>query len=150
MLTAKLTTGQRVGDLRELSGRFEAWRKEWVAVEPEARAFRQALDRPAPSQPQLTPGLARLLEFLDWNVDYLKSLENMVAALTQTAEQDRHLVRKLVDDLLEESKKLLLLPFGTLSTSFPKLVRDLCRDQGKDADLVLRGEEVEIDKRILE
>ena len=150
MLTAKLTTGQRVGDLRELSGRFEAWRKEWVAVEPEARAFRQALDRPAPSQPQLTPGLARLLEFLDWNVDYLKSLENMVAALTQTAEQDRHLVGKLVDDLLEESKKLLLLPFGTLSTSFPKLVRDLCRDQGKDADLVMRGEEVVIDKRILE
>lgn len=150
MLTAKLTTGQRVGDLRELSGRFEAWRKEWVAVEPEARAFRQAIDRPAPSQPQLTPGLARLLEFLDWNVDYLKLLENQVAAITQTAEQDRHLVGKLVDDLLEDSKKLLLLPFGTLSTSFPKLVRDLCRDQGKDADLVMRGEEVEIDKRILE
>ena len=33
---------------------------------------------------------------------------------------------------------------------FPKLVRDLCRDQGKEADLVIRGEEVEIDKRILE
>jgi len=150
MLTAKLTTGQRVEDLREVARQFEAWRKEWVAVEPDARAFRQALDRPAPSQPRLTPGLARLLEFLDWNVDYLKSLENRVAAITQTAEQDRHLVGKLVDDLLEESKKLLLLPFGTLSTSFPKLVRDLCRDQGKDADLVLRGEEVEIDKRILE
>ena len=150
MLMAKLTTGQRVEDLREVAHQFEAWRKVWVAVEPDARAFRQALDRPAPSQPRLTPGLARLLEFLDWNVDYLKSLENRVAAITQTAEQDRHLVGKLVDDLLEESKKLLLLPFGTLSTSFPKLVRDLCRDQGKDADLVLRGEEVEIDKRILE
>jgi len=150
MLTAKLTTGQRVSDLRELSGRFEAWRKEWGAIEPEARAFRQALDRPASSEPQLTPGLARLLEFLDWNLDHLKSFESKVAALTRTAEQDRHVVGKLVDDLLEDSKKLLLLPFGTLSTLFPKLVRDLCRDQGKDADLVMRGEEVEIDKRILE
>src|SRR5262249_44098090 len=48
------------------------------------------------------------------------------------------------------SKKLLMLPLATLGALFPKLVRDLCRDQGKEADLVIRGEEVEIDKRILE
>src|SRR5690606_32942515 len=51
---------------------------------------------------------------------------------------------------LDDSKKLLLLPFGTLTASLPKLVRDLCRDQGKEADLTIRGEEVEIDKRVLE
>ena len=73
-----------------------------------------------------------------------------MAALTRTAEQDRHAIGKLVDDLLEDSKKLLLLPFATLAAPFPKLVRDLCRDQGKEADLVIHGEEVEIDKRILE
>jgi len=39
---------------------------------------------------------------------------------------------------------------ATLGALFPKLVRDLCRDQGKEADLVIRGEEFEIDKRILE
>jgi two-component system chemotaxis sensor kinase CheA len=43
-----------------------------------------------------------------------------------------------------------MLPLATLGAYFPKLVRDLCRDQGKEADLVIRGEEVEIDKRILE
>jgi two-component system chemotaxis sensor kinase CheA len=31
-----------------------------------------------------------------------------------------------------------------------KLVRDLCRDQGKEAELTIHGEEVTIDKRILE
>ncbi|MBI2295187.1 MAG: response regulator [Betaproteobacteria bacterium] len=152
MLTAKLTTGQRVNDLRELAGRFEAWRKEWGAVEPEVRALRQALDRAAPgrAEPRLAPRLAGLLEFFDWNLDYLKSLENKGAALTRTAEQDFRVVGKLVDDLLEDSKKLLLLPFATIAAPFPKLVRDLCRDQGKEADLAIRGEEVEIDKRILE
>jgi two-component system chemotaxis sensor kinase CheA len=152
MLTAKLTTGQRVDDLRELAGRFEAWRKERVAVEPEARALRQALDQAAPglAGPQLAPRVAGLLGFFEWNLDYFKSLENKVVALTRTAEQDRHVVGKLVDDLLEDSKKLLMLPFATLAAPLPKLVRDLCRDQGKEADLVIRGEEVEIDKRILE
>jgi two-component system chemotaxis sensor kinase CheA len=140
MLAAKLATGQRAEDLRTLASRFVAWRKEWTAVEPEARALRQ-------SPP---PGLARLLEFLDWNLDQLDSLEGEVAALGRTADQDRQTIGKLVDDLLEESKKLLLLPFATLAAPFPKLVRDLCRDQGKEADLVIRGEEVEMDKRILE
>jgi two-component system chemotaxis sensor kinase CheA len=140
MLTAKLTTGQRAADVRALANRFAAWRKEWTAVEPEAHALRQS----AP------PGVARLLEFLDWNLVHLGSLEGYVAALSRTADQDRQVIGKLVDDLLEESKKLLLLPFATLAAPFPKLVRDLCRDQGKEADLVVRGEEVEIDKRILE
>ena len=152
MLTAKLAIGQRAEELRELAHRFKAWRKEWAAVEPEARALRQAIDRPAPGRGDhpASPGLARLLEFFDWNLDYLRSLESKFAALTRTAEQNHHVIGKLVDDLLEDSKKLLLLPFATLAAQFPKLVRDLCRDQGKEADLVIRGEEVEIDKRILE
>ncbi len=151
MLTAKLTTGQRAEDLRRLANRFVAWRKEWTAVAPEARALRQSLERPARGPAGHPPsGLARLLGFLDWNLDQLDSLEGHVAALSRTADQDRQTIGKLVDDLLEESKKLLLLPFATLAAPFPKLVRDLCRDQGKEADLVVRGEEVEIDKRILE
>jgi two-component system chemotaxis sensor kinase CheA len=152
MLAAKLSTGQRAEDVRALANRFVTWKKEWTAVEPEARALRQAMDRKTPGgtvQPP-TPSLARVLEFLEWNLDHLKSLEGHVAALSRTADQDRQMIGKLVDDLLEESKKLLLLPFATLAAAFPKLVRDLCRDQGKEADLVVRGEEVEIDKRILE
>jgi two-component system chemotaxis sensor kinase CheA len=42
------------------------------------------------------------------------------------------------------------LPLATLGVLLAKLVRDLCRDQGKEAELVIRGEEVTIDKRILE
>jgi two-component system chemotaxis sensor kinase CheA len=149
MLTAKLITSQRVEDLRELARPFEAWRNEWTAVEPDARVLHQAMDRPAPGHSP-SRGLARLLEFFDQNLDHLKSLESSVAALTRTAEHDRLVIGKLVDDLLKDSKQLLLLPSATLIASFPKLVRDLCRDLGKEADLVMHGEEVEIDKRILE
>ena len=56
-----------------------------------------------------------------------------MAGLARTADQDRQVIGKLVDDLLAGSKKLLLLPFATLAAPFPKLVRDLCHDQGKKA-----------------
>src|SRR5882762_10449117 len=94
--------------------------------------------------------LRGLAEFFDWNHDYLRALEGKVAALRRTAEQDRLLIGKLVDDLLENSKKLLMLPLARLAGLLSKLVRDLCRDQGKEAELTIRGEEVTIDKRILE
>lgn len=80
----------------------------------------------------------------------LKAMQAGLAGLTQAAQQDSDVVAKLVDDLLENSKKLLLLPFSTISAPLPKLVRDQCRDQGKEADFSIHGEEIEIDKRILE
>lgn len=152
MLTAKQATGQRAAELRELLQRFETWTREWAAMEPEARALRQEIEQAAPGRSTAEPGpaVARLLDFTDWNVNHLRSVESRLVALTRSAEQNYHVIGKLVDDLLEDSKNLLLLPFGTLSAQFPKLVRDLCRDQGKEAELVIEGEDVELDKRILE
>ena len=152
MFAAKLTSGQHVADLRELAERFEEWNKEWATVQREVRALRQTFERPPSAQGAvpLAPALTRLVEFFDWNHDYLRSLGSKLAALSRAAEQDHLAIGKLVDDLVQDSKKLLMLPLATLGALFPKLVRDLCRDQGKEADLVIRGEEVEIDKRILE
>jgi two-component system chemotaxis sensor kinase CheA len=149
MLAAKSATGRHAADLRELTDRFGAWTKEWAAVQPEVRALRQSLERPVQAAAS-RQSLARLVEFFDWNHDYLRWLEGKLAALCRTAEQDRLDVGKLVDDLLKDSKKMLMLPLATLSALFPKVVRDLCRDQVKEADLVIHGAEIEMDKRILE
>jgi two-component system, chemotaxis family, sensor kinase CheA len=148
MLGAKLAANQRVADLSALAGRFDQWHKEWARLQPRTRALRRAQERPP--EAAASPELQGLAEFFDWNHDYLRALEGKVMALRRTAEQDRLLVGKLVDDLLENSKKLLMLPLATLSPLLGKLVRDLCRDQGKEAELTIRGEEVTIDKRILE
>jgi two-component system chemotaxis sensor kinase CheA len=156
MFTAKLATSQRAEDMHAMERRIEEWKKAWTAVEPDVRALRHTMDHAARGRtssvapPSSTPRVVRLLEFLDWNMDYVKSLGTAAAVLTRMADQDRHVIGKLVDDLLEDSKKLLLLPFSTLVAPFAKLVRDLCRDQGKEAELIIRGEDVEVDKRILE
>jgi two-component system, chemotaxis family, sensor kinase CheA len=148
MLAAKLAADQRATDLGALAGGLELWRKEWARVQPRTRALRQALERPRDAA--AAPDLRGLAEFFDWNHDYLRALEGKVTALRRTAERDRLLIGKLVDDLLENSKKLLMLPLATLSGLLSKLVRDQCRDQGKEAELTMRGEEVTVDKRILE
>lgn len=148
MLSAKLSAQERAADLAALAGSFEVWRKEWARVQPAARALRPAQDRSsAPRGATYAPELAN---FFTWNQDYWRALEEKVNSLRRAAEQDRLLVGKLVDDLLENSKRLLMLPVATLSTLLAKVVRDLCRDQNKQAELVIRGEEVTLDRRILE
>jgi two-component system chemotaxis sensor kinase CheA len=120
MLTAKLVAARQTDDLTQLARRVEDWRKSWPT-----------LDR-------------------DESLERLKTVERDLTGLARHAARDRQAIGKIVDDLLEDSKELLVLPFATLVAPFPKLVRDLCRDQGKEADLVVRGEDVEIDKRILD
>jgi two-component system chemotaxis sensor kinase CheA len=137
LLAAKLSAAQRTSDLDDLQPLFEAWRKEWTRVQPEARALRHAKD-------------ATLADFFDWNLDWLRSLEARVASLRRQSGQDKLHVEKLVDNLLENSKKLLMLPFGTLTGLLRKLVRDLARELGKDAELAIHGEETCVDKRVLE
>ncbi len=55
-----------------------------------------------------------------------------------------------MDGLLEDAKKLVMLPFSTLLDSFPIMVRNISRNQGKDVNLIMEGTDIEIDKRVLE
>jgi two-component system, chemotaxis family, sensor kinase CheA len=148
MLAAKLSVGQRATDLNALASEFEHWRKQWARIQPLARVLRQAAEQPGAGPARAT--LGELAEFIDGNQDSVRSLEGKLTALRRTAEQDHLAVGKLVDDLLENSKKLLMLPLATLGGLLPKLVRDLSRDQNKEAELTIHGEDVKIDKRILE
>jgi two-component system chemotaxis sensor kinase CheA len=56
----------------------------------------------------------------------------------------------MVDILLQDAKKVLMMPFSSILEVLPKMVRDISRAQEKTVELVVQGTEVEIDKRILE
>src|SRR5581483_1687169 len=148
MLNAKLCAAQRVAELDDLAHRFESWRQAWVAADRDVRALSHSAA--GAGRTGAAPEVARLVEFYYAGLETLHGLRKQTVALARGADHDRHSVSRLVDDLLEDSKRLLLLPISTVSLAFPKLVRDLCRDQGKEAELVMRGDEIEIDKRILE
>lgn len=152
LLSTKLTARQRTMELKELSAALAAWEKEWAKVHADlqAKGQRAASAHEQNGQGKADARLKRLLEFLDWNGNFLKSLETEVAQLWRAAEQDQHVLGGMVDQLLEDMKKVLMLPATSLLEAFPKVVRALARDQGKEVELVTRGGETEIDRRILE
>jgi len=148
----KLGLGQYVAHLRETEGILELWKKQWARVAPQASLLRQAGSGEATGRDQRLTGLTAggLLEFLDWNHEHLRVLEGRLTELERSVERDGRSISAMVDNLLADLKSALMFPASSLLQIFPKIVRELSRDQGKEVELVMRGGEVEIDRRILD
>lgn len=56
----------------------------------------------------------------------------------------------LVGDLQNAVMKTRMQPIGRLFQKYPRLARDLARQLGKDIELVITGEETELDKTMIE
>jgi two-component system chemotaxis sensor kinase CheA len=92
----------------------------------------------------------QLEETVAWNNEKLNELEGKVADVTYNIENDQRLLGRMIDEHLESMKEILMLPVSSMIEGFPKLVRDLARSQDKEVDFIVKGKEVEVDKRILE
>lgn len=152
LLSSKLTARQHVAELGEVGAALAVWKKKWSRVQSELRSIRQSADgkRALDGQGQADSKFKLLIEFLDWNSTFLRSLETELTELIKSAEQDQRSLGSMVDHLLEDMKKVLMVPSSSLLEVFPKLVRDISRDRGKEVELVMQGGEIEIDRRILE
>jgi two-component system chemotaxis sensor kinase CheA len=141
MIALKLAAGQHASDLHDLEEAFNAWQVRWARMQNGSRRSRSA---------QRSARTPELDEFLDWNQEFIVNLGKKVAALARLARHDERTVGSLVDELLANAKKLVMLPCSSVLDLFPKQVRDLANSEGKEVDLVIQGREVELDKRILE
>ncbi|CAN2041501.1 two-component system, chemotaxis family, sensor histidine kinase and response regulator WspE [Candidatus Magnetomoraceae bacterium gMMP-15] len=150
MVSLKLAAGQRIVHLKETIHSFELWKKQWAAVEFEFRWLRHQVQKGKQSKQKNFSQLAGLESFLEWNQSHIKFLEHEIKSLTSAGERDQRSLSSMIDDVLEDMKKVTMLPFSTLSDILRKMVRDLARDQNKKINLVINGNEIEIDRRILE
>jgi two-component system chemotaxis sensor kinase CheA len=129
LLAPRLAAGERARELRETAAALAARTKERARIQP---------------------ALPQLAEYLDAEQLFMKTIEERLARLGRSAEHDRRTLAGMTDSLLRDVKEMHLLPFSSLLEIFPRFVRDLARDQGKEVELAVQGGEIEIDRRILE
>lgn len=60
-----------------------------------------------------------------------------------------HLSR-IIGDLQESVMKTRMLPIEQLFNRFPRMIRDLSRDLGKEIELVIEGKDTELDRTLIE
>jgi len=79
----------------------------------------------------------------------LKAQYQMDSVVTHLNEANVYLGR-LMNDLQESVMRLRMVAIGTVFSRFPRLVRDLAKKTGKEIELVLKGEDTELDKTVVE
>ena len=101
------------------------------------------------------------------NVSKLDQLLNLMgelviseAMVTQNSELDgleldsfhkeTRQLRKIINDLQETVMSMRMVPLSTTFFKMHRIVRDMCRQLGKDVQLEVVGEETEVDKNIIE
>ena len=153
MLSVKLMADRHLENINDLIHMFGIWQKQWSKIYPticDLRRLQEKNDKQGKKRKKDDIQNYKVLEFGNLTHDHMKVLESKLIEIRRTGDRHRYATALMVDNLLEEMKKILMLPFSTLLEAFPKFVRDLSRDQNKDVELVISGEEIEIDRRILE
>ncbi|MEI6519445.1 MAG: hybrid sensor histidine kinase/response regulator [bacterium] len=146
MLAAKLALLQHTDDIQGVTNRVRHIEKAWASISPILDQAYLALVQNIGD----TVITYKLQDFLTGQHDKLKKIASELENLARSSENDARDVGSMVDDLLLDTKKLLMLPCSALLQGFPKMVRDISRDLGKEVDFIVEGAEVELDKRILE
>jgi two-component system chemotaxis sensor kinase CheA len=133
MIQTKIAFAQRIKELKEINYDID----EWKADLPDWRGLRS-----------FTSELWN--EWFEGNETSLNKLESKLAGLTLSMERDQYSLSRMVNDQLGEMKQVLMLPVSSLVEAFPGMVREISREQNKEIEFIIRGAELEIDKRILE
>ncbi len=144
MLAVKQAVAQRASALREMEFSFAQWKTE-------SAKFTTRLGLAMPSAgSQSHPEGDKITELLAWQSARMKAMEETLRLITRQADDDQRTTGRMINELLEDVKKVIMLPAARLLQSYPKTIRDLCRSQGKEAAVLIEGGDIEIDKRILD
>ncbi len=152
LLSIKALIKQQSSTSLDLKDSLDPWSRQWMRIYPDIKSMRTLLERSIPEPAQRAQVMYRwkkIMDFIESTYAFHQTLEGQCQSLNFLSESTTRTTSTLVDSLLSETKRLLLMPCSTLFTGFTKLVRDLSKDLGKKVEFTIEGGEIQIDNRIL-
>ena len=142
LLVARMRMEQRLGELKSVQSVLGGWEKLWR----KSRGFKRAVDRRREGDSELSA----LLDFFSINENHINSVGRNINRLSESMESDYRHLALLTDDMQDGVRRVRMVPIATLFDLFPRMIRDIGREKGKEVELVLEGAETEIDRQVLE
>ena len=150
MLSTKLAADQQTFDIGSIKNTITNLKIEWEKQINDIKTAKRIVNDYISKDTVSNVKLLNVFDFFDRSLTTIKNTENRLYSLLKLTEQNSGQIGTRINTLLEDVKKVLMLPFSTLLKTFPKVVRDIARDQKKEIDLVIKGSTIEVDRRILE
>lgn len=141
LTVSKIRIAHRLSEVEEIVTLWEEWSRD-------SFVNRFALEEVIRGNPN--GSLDRLQSFHHRTEDRLERLGQIVNRLRNSVYEDNARLDTIADELEEGIRTLRLLPLSTIFTLFPRMVRDLAKQEGKQVELLIEGGDTRADKRILE
>lgn len=136
-----------------------------IVHEPEESSREASQPKTAAPDQATTMAAARKTQSVRVNIARLDTLMNLVGELvinrTRLAQiasgfelpelrEALDQTSRLTAELQDEVMKTRMVPVEHVFNRFPRMVRDIAREQGKEIDFVVEGKEIELDRTILD
>ncbi|MGN0739223.1 MAG: chemotaxis protein CheW [Treponema sp.] len=83
-------------------------------------------------------------------VNYFDAFESMLKNLSVKFRSSTQNLGRIAGELQEGVMKIRMVPISQIFSRFPRVVRDLQRDLNKKVNLVIEGEDTELDKTVID
>ncbi|WP_204141883.1 hybrid sensor histidine kinase/response regulator [Halomicronema sp. CCY15110] len=139
LTVTKIRVTHRLGEIEEISNLWEDWSRDLFSHRFLLHEVQQG-----------HKGIPQLETWQHRNEQYLEQLGTLVNRLRGALYEDTTRLEMISGELEEGIRTLRLLPLSTIFNLYPRLVRDLARQEHKSVQLAIAGADTRADKRILE
>ncbi|MBD1936125.1 Hpt domain-containing protein [Microcoleus sp. FACHB-68] len=167
LTVAKIRIAHRLGEIEQIVSLWEEWSRDVFVNRFALDELERGLKVEVPNgrnsdinpklagnfhlRPSARNGTLKQVQNLHHRAEErLEQLGSLVNRLRNAVYEDTARLDTVADELEEGIRTLRLLPLSTIFNLFPRMVRDLARQQSKEVELVIEGGETKADKRILE
>lgn len=132
LTVSKIRMAHHINTINDMVNLWEEWNRQTYGN----LSFEQSVDK--------------LQALKQRHEEYLEEMGKLLNQLRSRASEDVARLEAIASQLDFGIRTLRLLPLSTIFNLFPRLVRDLAKQQGKQVNLIIEGAETKADKRILE
>ncbi|MBE9145840.1 hybrid sensor histidine kinase/response regulator [Planktothrix mougeotii] len=146
LTVTKIRIAHRLSEIEEITSLWEEWSRDAFVN----RFIVHDLENRLNHQNSGNGTMGQLQNYYHRSAERLEQLGRLINQLRNTFSEDIARLEMISDELEDGVRTLRLLPLSTIFNLFPRMVRDLARQQGKQIELVISGGDTRADKRILE
>ena len=84
------------------------------------------------------------------NSSKILKLTNRILSLQKSVDEEDTKLNVIITQLESMVKNIRVLPLATIFHMFPRMIRDISKDTGKDIELLISGSETSADKKVIE
>ncbi len=147
LIVSKIRIAHRLTEIEELITLWEEWSQDAFVNRFAFKEIHSGKQNGKLNQASLLPTLQN---FYHRTTERLERLGTLANRLRNNTYEDNARLEVVTTELEEGIRTLRLLPLSNIFNLFPRMVRDLAKQQGKAVNLIIEGGETHADKRILE